>query len=37
VRALAVVRAVIESSKRNGEAVAVQDVIADAQVAPAIP
>jgi predicted dehydrogenase len=37
VHALAVVRAVIESSKRSGEAVAVEEVIADAQAAPAMP
>jgi predicted dehydrogenase len=36
VRALAVVRAVIESSNRDGQAVAVRDVIADTQVAPAV-
>jgi hypothetical protein len=36
VRALAVVRAVIESSARNGEAVSLQEVIDNAQVAPAV-
>jgi predicted dehydrogenase len=37
VRALAVVRAAIESSKRNGEAVPLQEVIDNAQVRPALP
>jgi predicted dehydrogenase len=36
VRALAVVRAVLESSARNGEAVALQEVIDNAQMAPAV-
>lgn len=36
VRALAVVRAAIESSKRNGEAVPLQEVIDNAQVSPAV-
>jgi hypothetical protein len=34
VRALAVVRATIESSARNGEAVTIDEVISNAQAAP---